>query len=69
MNDLLWCAETLVLVYGGAILVALAVLLGMVALVFHVRAAWILWTAGACGLVGLALLGLLVLTFRHLSNL
>ncbi len=69
MNDLFWWAETFVLMYGGAILVALAVLLGIGALVFHIRAAWLLWTAGACGLAGLVLLALLVLSFRGLSNL
>ncbi len=69
MNDLFWWAETFVLMYGGAILVALAVLLGIGALVFHIRAAWLLWTAAACGLAGLVLLALLVLSFRGLSNL
>ncbi len=69
MKDLLWRMGQLGLAYGGPVLLLIAVILGIVALAFHVRAPWFLWTLGFTAGLGVALLAALFAYFGGLSLL
>ena len=57
------------LLFGGPILLLIAVALGIAVWVFHLHAPWLLWVAGACSLIGAILLGWVLLYFRGMSQL
>ncbi len=69
MRDFLGVVPIMARVYGGPLLVLLAVVLGILALAFHVRAPWFLWAILACAASGVGLLAWLLADFRGLRNM
>ena len=68
MKDLIWRMTGVALLYGGPLLLALALVLGVAALLFRIRAPWFLWLIGACALGGVLLLAWAFAQFRGFTS-